>query len=145
MSPKKSAGSNNNRSRKRTISPPHSTRPRKKTTSPAESSDSSQPSKLKISYENNDRTDRIIEWLTNNVEDRISLFSDVQDASTKGRQTRTIAKASKMSFYRKIARAIFEDDAEEKDSYARDPERYAKSVENRLRGYAITNFHQCMN
>ena len=96
----------------------------------------------RISYEKNGRTDLIIDWLTENVNDRTRLFSDnVQDASAEGRCMRT-AKTSKMIYYRKIAVAIFENDQEEQANYAKEPERYAKSVENHIRGYVV--FIVCM-
>lgn len=139
---KKKAPQSANRSRKRTISPPPSSRPRKKASSPAQAAETVEPSKFKISYEKNDRTDRIIDWLIDNVDDRIRLFSDnVQDASAEGRRIRT-SKASKIVYYRKIAKAIFANDKEEKDNYARDPERYAKSIENHIRVCVVTGFRR---
>ena len=103
---------------------PRTSRPRKKASSPSVSrkkqksvSSSKEPlqtssSRTKISYEKNGRTDRIINWLTDNVNDRTRLFSDnVQDASAEGRRIRT-AKTSKMIYYRKIAAAVFENDPE---------------------------------
>jgi hypothetical protein len=92
-------------------------------------------SRTKISYEKNGRTDLIIDWLTDHVDDRIRLFSDnVQDASAEGRRLRT-GKSSKMVYYRKIADAVFQNDQDEEANYAKDPEKYAKSIENHIRGY----------
>ena len=103
--------------------------------SPTQSVDNtSQAGPLRISYEKNGHTDPIIDWLTENVNDCTHLFSDnVQDASAEGRRMRT-AKTSKMIYYRKIAAAIFENDREERANYAKEPERYAKSVENHIWG-----------
>jgi len=71
---------------------------------------------------------------TDNVDDHIHLFSDnVQDASAEGRRIR-MAKTSKMLYYRKFAVAVFENDREERDNYTKNPERYAKSVENHIQG-----------
>jgi hypothetical protein len=39
-----------------------------------------------------------------------------------------------MVYYRKIAEAVFQNDKDEKANYAKDPEKYAKSVENHIRG-----------
>ena len=97
--------------------------------------------KTKISYEKNHCTDCIIDWLTNNINDHIHLFSDnVQDASAEGRQIQT-SKTSKMIYYQKIAAAIFENDHEEKEHYAEDPERYAKSIENHICRYMHRVIH----
>lgn len=111
-----------------------SSRSRRKS-SPSQSVDSGAgPSRTKISYEKNGRTDLIIDWLTNNVDDRTRLFSDnMHDPSAEGRSIGT-AKTSKMVYYRKIAAAVFKNDKEEKANYAKDPEKYAKSVENHIRG-----------
>ena len=108
--------------------------PRSWTKAPSPGNSSSEPSRSKISYEKNGHTDRIIEWLTNNVNDRISLFSDnVQNASAEGRRLKK-SKTSKLFYYRKIANFIFEADPEEKDNYALEPDKYAKSVENHIHG-----------
>ncbi|KAF8228635.1 hypothetical protein L208DRAFT_997725, partial [Tricholoma matsutake] len=80
------------------------------------------------------RTDCIIDWLMNNVNDCILLFSNnMQDASAEGRRLKT-GKSSKMVYYCKIAVAVFTNDPDKKGNYAQDPERYAKSVENHIRG-----------
>ncbi|KAF8224729.1 hypothetical protein L208DRAFT_1309442, partial [Tricholoma matsutake] len=77
-------------------------------------------------------TDRIIDWLTNHVNDHILLFSDnMQDASAEGRRLKT-GKSSKMVYYHKITVAVFANDPDVKGNYAQDPERYAKSVENHI-------------
>ena len=134
---------------------PHSSHPRKKSSkssqkkpsslsssahsqgksSPPQSVDSrARPSRTKISYEKNGHTDQIIDWLTDHVDDHTCLFSDnVQDASAEGRQVRTV-KLSKMVYYRKIAEAVFQNDKDKKANYAKDPEKYAKSVENHIWG-----------
>jgi hypothetical protein len=82
-----------------------------------------------------DRTERLVEWLENNVEDRQRLFSDsAQDAKEEKRRRRT-AKSVKTSFYIKIAEYVF---SANKDVRIRDDlkehggKRYAKTVENRI-------------
>jgi hypothetical protein len=81
------------------------------------------------------RTERLVEWLENNVEDRQRLFSDsAQDAREDNRRRRT-AKNVKMTFYIKIAEYVFSAD---EDAKVRDElrthglKRYGKSVENRI-------------
>jgi hypothetical protein len=108
--------------------------PRKKTTSRRKKSAPSESTKASnISYEKHMRTDRIIDWLIDNADDRIRLFSDnVQDASEEGRPQRK-SKTGKNIYYAKISKAIFANDPE-KDSYTADPIRYTKSVENHLNG-----------
>ena len=111
---------------------PYSAHSRAKAPSPGNSS--SEPSRSKISYEKNGRMDCIIDWLTNNVNDHIALFSDnIQDASAEGRRLKT-SKTSKQFYYRKIVAFVFEADPEEKDNYALDPDKYTKSMENHIRG-----------
>ncbi|KAJ7085306.1 hypothetical protein C8R44DRAFT_752903 [Mycena epipterygia] len=81
------------------------------------------------------RTDRLLEWLTTNVDDRVKLFSDsTQDAVKEGRRKKT-AKTSKMTYYQKIADAVFAVDASEsvREDYKKKPERYARSVENYIK------------
>ena len=121
-------------SQKKPSSLSSSARSRGKSSPPQSVDGRAGPSRTKISYEKNGRTDQIIDWLTDHVDDRTRLFSDnVQDASAEGRRVRT-AKSSKMVYYRKIAEAVFQNDKDEKANYAKDPEKYAKSVENHIQG-----------
>ena len=80
-------------------------------------------------------TDRLVEWLEDNVEDRQRLFSDsAQDAKEQNRRPRT-AKGSKMSFHVKMAKYILLIDKDEKvrdDVRANGGRKYAKAVENRI-------------
>ena len=84
---------------------------------------------------NSKRTDLLVEWLENNVEDCQRLFSDsAQDAREEHRRPRT-AKSVKTSFHVKIAAYIFSVDEDTKvrdDLKAHGAKRYAKSVENRI-------------
>jgi hypothetical protein len=81
------------------------------------------------------RTDRLVEWLENNVEDRQRLFSDsAQDAKEENRRRRT-AKSVKTSFHIKMADYIFSADEDVRvrdDLKAHGAKRYAKAVENRV-------------
>ena len=81
------------------------------------------------------RTDRLIEWLENNVEDRQRLFSDsAQDAKEQNRRRRT-AKNMKTSFHLKMAEYIFSVDNDVRvrdDLRVHGPKRYVKTVENRI-------------
>ena len=84
---------------------------------------------------NSKRTDLLVEWLENNVEDRQRLFSDLaQDAREEHCRPRT-AKSVKTSFHIKMAAYIFSVDGDTKvrdDLKAHRAKRYAKSVENRI-------------
>ena len=116
-------------SQKKPSSPSSSARSRGKSSPPQSADGRAGPSRTKISYKKNGRTDQIIDWLTDHVDDRTHLFSDnVQDGSAEGRRVRT-AKLLKMVYYQKIAEAVFKNDKNEKANYAKDPEKYAKSVE----------------
>jgi hypothetical protein len=84
---------------------------------------------------NSMRTERLLEWLENNVEDRQRLFSDsAQDAKEDNRRCRT-AKSAKTSFYIEMAKYIFSVDEDERvrdDLKAHGPLKFAKVVENRI-------------
>ena len=116
-------------------SPPtqsHPTHSQQKASASSPQSPDSELPKSKISYKKNGHTDHIIDWLTNNVNDCIHLFSDnAQDASAEGRQLQT-GKTAKLFYYCKIAAAVFEKDEDAQDNYAQDPDKYAKSVENHI-------------
>ena len=81
------------------------------------------------------RTDRLVQWLEDNVEDRQRLFSDsAQDAKEQGRRSRT-AKTSKTSFHLKMAEYIFSVDEDERiRDYVKlhGAKRYIKVVENHI-------------
>ncbi|KAJ7827203.1 hypothetical protein B0H13DRAFT_2373968 [Mycena leptocephala] len=80
------------------------------------------------------RTERLLDWLTVNVEDRLKLFSDsTQDANEQGRKKQT-GKTTKMAYYLKMADAVFSVDASDtvRADYVENPNRYACSVENYL-------------
>jgi len=64
----------------------------------------------------------------------------MQDTSAAKRHIQT-AKPSKMLYYYKIAVTVFENDQEERANYAKDPERYAKSVENHIQGWVYFHFY----
>ena len=81
------------------------------------------------------RTDRLLDWLENNVEDQQRLFSDsAQDAKDENRRRRT-AKSVKTTFYAKIAEYVFSVDEDVKvrdDLHAHGTKRYVKAVENQI-------------
>jgi hypothetical protein len=80
------------------------------------------------------RTERLLDWLTVNADDRLKLFSDsTQDANEQGRKKQT-GKTTKMAYYLKMADAVFSVDASDtvRADYVENPNRYARSVENYL-------------
>src|SRR5712691_4560273 len=81
------------------------------------------------------RTDRLLDWLENNVEDQQRLFSDsAQDAKDENRRRRT-AKSVKTTFYAKIVEYVFSVDEDVKvrdDLHAHGTKRYVKAVENQI-------------
>ena len=84
---------------------------------------------------NEPRTERLVEWLEDNVEDRQRLFSDsAQDAKEEKRRPRT-AKGGKVIFHTKIANYVFsvdEDPRVRDDMKAHGAQYFAKVVENRI-------------
>lgn len=88
----------------------------------------------RVSWTSN-RTDRLLDWLEQNVEDRHKLFSDsAQDAREENRRRRT-AKNVKTGFYLKMAEYIFSIDEDERirdDIKTNGAKKYCKAVENRI-------------
>ena len=84
---------------------------------------------------NANRTNQLVEWLENNVEDHQRLFSDLaQDANEQQHRPRT-AKGSKTAFHVKMAKYILSIDKDEKvreDVRANGGRKYAKAVENHI-------------
>jgi len=84
---------------------------------------------------NSKRTDRLVQWLEDNVEDCQQLFSDLaQDAKEGGRRCCT-AKTSKTSFHLRMAEYIFSVDEDEKiRDYVKlhGAKGYVKAVENHI-------------
>ena len=84
---------------------------------------------------NESRTERLVEWLEDNVEDRQRLFSDsAQDAKEEKRRPRT-AKSGKHSFHIKIANYVFSADEDAKvrdDVNTHGAQMFAKVIENRI-------------
>ncbi|KAJ7469520.1 hypothetical protein FB451DRAFT_1176760 [Mycena latifolia] len=78
------------------------------------------------------RAERVLDWLHNNVDYRVKLFSDsTQDAVAEGRKKKT-GKTPKMFYYGLMADAVFSVDADAsiREDYNKKPSRYARSVEN---------------
>jgi hypothetical protein len=81
------------------------------------------------------RTDRLIEWLENNVEDHQRLFSDSAKDAKKQKCRVQTAKNTKTGFHLKMAEYIFsvDDDVRVRDDLkAHGPKKYVKTVENRI-------------
>ncbi|KAH9023311.1 hypothetical protein EDB84DRAFT_1247596, partial [Lactarius hengduanensis] len=80
------------------------------------------------------RTERLIDWLEDNPEDRQRLFSDSSHDAKKENRTRRVAKGSKSTFHIKMAKYIFSVDADAWvcEEVKADTKKYAKAVENRI-------------
>jgi len=82
------------------------------------------------------RTDRLVEWLKNNVEDCQRLFSDLaQDAKKQKRRILTAKKSGKTDFHVKMANYIFSVNNNMKvrdDLRVNRVVKYAKAVKNRI-------------
>ncbi|KAH9074350.1 hypothetical protein EDB83DRAFT_2516142 [Lactarius deliciosus] len=80
------------------------------------------------------RTERLVDWLEDNPEDRQKLFSDSSHDAKNENRPHHVAKGSKSVFYIKMAKYIFSVDgdvgvhAEVKE----DVKKYSKAVENRI-------------
>lgn len=80
------------------------------------------------------RTERLIDWLEQNVVERQKLFSDSsQDAKAEKRKQR-VANGAKSKYHVLIATAVFSIDTEEKvrKDFEANSDKYTKAVENRL-------------
>ncbi|KAJ7200312.1 hypothetical protein GGX14DRAFT_660145, partial [Mycena pura] len=78
------------------------------------------------------RIERALDWLENNVDERVKLFSDsTQDATAQGRKKKT-SKGTKNAHYLKMSDYVFSTDPDKavRSDFKRDPGRYAKSAEN---------------
>ncbi|KAH9048751.1 hypothetical protein EDB84DRAFT_1257058, partial [Lactarius hengduanensis] len=80
------------------------------------------------------RTDRLIEWLEDNPEDRQRLFSDSSHDAKKENRPRRVAKGAKSVFYAKMAEYVFsvDGDARVRVEVKEDIKKYSKAVENRV-------------
>lgn len=123
-----------------TRSPKPTSKPRgraqaKKTTDEGDDTPSVDPKAISRIVWNLQRTERLVEWLENNVDDRQRLFSDsAQDAKEENRRPRT-AKNAKTSFHIKMAEYIFSADENPRvrdDVRENGGSNYAKAVENRI-------------
>ena len=78
------------------------------------------------------RTERLLDWLDENPEDRQKLFSDSsKDAKDEGRRKR-VAKGTKSEFHRMIATFVFsvDPDPDIRADFAINTINYTKSVDN---------------
>ena len=83
---------------------------------------------------NSQRTERLVKWLENNVEDHQQLFSDsAQDAKDESHHPR-VAKNPKTVYHVKMANYVFLVDEDEniKDDLKANRVKYSKAVENRI-------------
>ncbi|KAH8981346.1 hypothetical protein EDB86DRAFT_2812974, partial [Lactarius hatsudake] len=82
----------------------------------------------------NTRTERLIDWLEDNPEDRQKLFSDSSHDAKKENHPRRVAKGAKSVFYAKMAEYVFsvDGDASVRVEVKEDIKKYSKAVENRV-------------
>jgi hypothetical protein len=80
------------------------------------------------------RTDRLLDWIESNPIERLRLFSDSTQAAIMEDRMQEVIKTTKSVIHGKIAKYVFENDhdMEIRADYARDSQRYLKSVESRL-------------
>jgi hypothetical protein len=80
------------------------------------------------------RTDRLVDWLEDNPEDRQKLFSDSSQDAKKENRSRRVAKGSKSAFHVKMAEYIFSVDGDPKvrEEVKEDVKKFSKAVENRI-------------
>ena len=80
------------------------------------------------------RTERIIEWLEENAEDRQRLFSDSSQNARKENRAQRVAKGSKSVYYSRIAQYVFSVDPDPavRMDLDTEPQKFSKAVENRI-------------
>ena len=88
------------------------------------------------------RTERLLDWLEENPEDRQKLFSDSsKDAKDEGRRKR-VAKSTKSEFHKMIATSVFsvDDDTNIRADFHSNPVNYTKSVDNYITRLVFFSF-----
>jgi hypothetical protein len=88
---------------------------------------------------NSARTERLLDWLDENPEERQKLFSDSsKDAKEEGRRKRQ-AKSPKSEFHKSIAAFIFSVDSDPivRADFRSNPTNYTKSVDNYIIRYGL--------
>jgi hypothetical protein len=96
-----------------------------------------QAPKTRRIYWSSPRTERLLDWLEENPEERQKLFSDSsKDAKDEGRR-KHVAKSTKSEFHKMIAISVFsvDSDANVRNDCASNPVAYTKSVDNYLSRY----------
>ncbi|KAJ7616876.1 hypothetical protein B0H17DRAFT_882543, partial [Mycena rosella] len=78
-------------------------------------------------------TDAGIEYLVDNPQFRIKLFSDSTADAKKENRAKQVAKDGKAVQYGELAKHIFLEDPQEQARYANNPVKYATSTETRMR------------
>lgn len=94
-------------------------------------------------------TDLLVEYLTNNPDFRIKLFSDSTAEAKKEQRNKQVAKDGKPLQYKALAKHIFGEDPREEARYSNEPAKYATSTETRLRRFVcpVSSFpvaNRCM-
>jgi len=84
---------------------------------------------------NNTRTDRLLDWLDQNPDDRNRLFSDSTTAAKEQNRRKVTAKGSKNCYYLALAKAVFdckEEDIEMQAWYLKEPAKFSSSLSSYL-------------
>jgi hypothetical protein len=86
------------------------------------------------------RTNRLLDWLDQNVADRNRLFSDSTAAAKEENRRKHVAKGSKTRYHEAIAKAVFDCDAEDAELRAwhcQEPAKFVGSVTNYISRYVF--------
>lgn len=82
-----------------------------------------------------DRTNRLLDWLDQNPDDRNRLFSDSTVTAKQEGRRKVTAKGNKARYHDALAKAVFESPEEEpslRDWYLKEPAKFTTSVVNYL-------------
>ena len=82
-----------------------------------------------------DRTNRLLDWLDQNPDDRNRLFSDSTVAAKQEGRCKVTAKGNKARYHEALAKAVFGSPDEEsslRDWYLKEPGKFTSSVLNYL-------------
>jgi len=82
-----------------------------------------------------DRTNRLLDWLDQNPDDRNRLFSDSTAAAKQEGRRKVTAKGNKARYHEALAKAVFGSPDEEpslRDWYLKEPGKFTTSVLNYL-------------
>lgn len=90
--------------------------------------------RLRVDWDN-PRTNRLLDWLDANPEDRNRLFSDSTAAAKEENRRKVTAKGSKLRYHVAMAKAVFdcaEEDKEMRSWYLSEPTKFTSSLSNYL-------------